>query len=312
MSFTKSDRRVVMLLSMIAVACVCVMLLHDALVGEEGEKERAAVDAATFGDSILAKRADLPMFDPNTVDSMTLVKYGLGAVQIRSLLGYRRHGGTFEKPLALSKLYNWADADLQKVLPYVEIGEEYQKTYHYREQYEAEQEAEWKERQRRFEERKREYMEASASAQNSNSEKAQRYDVSNKFKSETKVDLNTADTTLLCRVPGVGRGIANSIVRLREKLGGFYKVEQLDTIKYISPELYKWFEVKDLSGLHLININKASFQTLNSHPYISYNQARDLMSYRRLYGAIKDREGLISIGVFTKEEVERLEPYLEY
>ena len=133
---------------------------------------------------------------------------------------------------------------------------------------------------------------------------------SNKFRSLTKVDVNTADTALLRRVPGVGKKISEAIVEYRERLGGFHSVEQLMEIKMVSPELLEWFEVS--AEVRKIPVNRASFQALNSHPYISYEQTKALLQYIRLYGKVKDEQALVETGIFTKEEVERLKPYLAF
>lgn len=308
----KSDLRVVMLMVVVAVTTVCIMLWVEANSSENKVINDGVVDGIRLADdhgeetvsSHAKKRTDLKSFDPNTVDSLTLLQYGLGSVQIHSLMGYRRHNGTFDAPLAVSKLYNWSDEDVEKVLPYIVIGDKYKKTYKYREEYEKSKYTDQKSEGDGFhrQEIKEEYER----------KQERKYPLSEKFSHLTKVDINEADTTLLKKIPGVGTGIANAIVKLRDKLGGFHSVDQLKAIDYISPELYEWFEVSPKSKLHLININKASFQTLNAHPYITYNQARDLMSYRRLYGIIKDLDALSSINVFSKEEIERLSPYLEF
>ena len=43
-----------------------------------------------------------------------------------------------------------------------------------------------------------------------------------KLKPGATIDLNTADTTLLKRVPGIGSSFARRIVKYRELLGGYY------------------------------------------------------------------------------------------
>ena len=87
-------------------------------------------------------------------------------------------------------------------------------------------------------------------------------------------------------------------------------MEQLRELKIVSPELLEWFEVS--SDVRKIPVNRASFQALNVHPYISYKQTKALLQYIRLYGKVKDEQALIETGIFTKEEVERLRPYLAY
>lgn len=134
---------------------------------------------------------------------------------------------------------------------------------------------------------------------------------SSKFQKDTIIDVNTADTAILRRIPGIGKGISKAIVDYRQKLGGYYSIRQLLEIKIFSPELLKWFST-DISKITRININKASFQSLNSHPYISYEQTKSILNYRRLYGEFKDLENLQASGIFTEKEIERLAYYLEF
>ena len=135
---------------------------------------------------------------------------------------------------------------------------------------------------------------------------------SNKFHVLTKVDVNEADTAMLRRIPGIGEKISEAIVRYRKRLGGFYSVEQLQEISIVSPELLEWFEVSSSPDIQRIDINHASFQKLNSHPYISYEQTKALLQYIRLYGNVKDEDVLLSTGIFTSEEMEKLRPYIVY
>ena len=41
------------------------------------------------------------------------------------------------------------------------------------------------------------------------------------------MDVNSADTTALIDLPGIGSKLALRIINFREKLGGFYAIEQL-------------------------------------------------------------------------------------
>lgn len=304
-SLSKGNRRAVLMLSVLAAVCVSVLLFRNALSSGDGRADEVVADVAESGGR--AADGELGEFDPNDVDSLTLLRYGLGVIQVRSLLNYRRKGGRFDEPMAVSMLYNWTDEDLEKVLPYMVVKEENKPTYHYREQYERRRRQEYEHKRRAYE--YRDGHSEDVGRKGDGEERRER--LSNKFTSLTKVDLNSADTALLRRIPGVGAGIANTIVNLRSKLGGFYSVEQLSDIDFISPELYEWFEVK-AADLKKINVNKASFQTLNAHPYIKYEQVKDLMNYRRMYGTIKDLHDLRGTNIFTAEELEKLEAYLEY
>lgn len=134
--------------------------------------------------------------------------------------------------------------------------------------------------------------------------------VSHKFQTLTLVDVNTADSTLLCRIPGIGAKTASRIIKLRERLGGFYNVNQLMGVYKFNPELLNWFKVSDSSAIRALNINTATFREINAHPYISYEQTRALMNHRQMYGPFGDMSALQSSGIFSPDELERLKPYL--
>ena len=226
-------------------------------------------------------------FDPNTVDSMTLIGFGIKWWKVRNFLHYRAAGKVFRSAEEMGKTYGWTEEDVEKVRGYVRGERLFGETEKHR------REA-WTERKRRDEREDRVTY------------------TSNKFRSLTKVDVNTADTALLRRIPGVGEKISEAIVKYRKRLGGFHSVEQLTEIKIVSPELLEWFEVPSSPNLQSINLNKASFQALNRHPYISYEQAKALLQYIRLYGKVKDEKALLETGIFSKEEVERLKPYMTF
>ncbi len=133
-----------------------------------------------------------------------------------------------------------------------------------------------------------------------------------KFKTLTIVDANTADSTTLCRIPGIGATIASIIIRQRERLGGFHSKEQLLECKYFTDDLLVWFKVDSAHQVTKLNINDDSLRVLYKHPYISYKQARALKNHRRLRGRIKNEEELRSIFIFTKEEIDKLLPYIEF
>ena len=133
-----------------------------------------------------------------------------------------------------------------------------------------------------------------------------------KFTSPTTIDPNTADSATLCSIPGIGRGIASSILHMRERLGGFYDLSQLLECAYFSVDLLQWFALDRQPELQQIDINKAGFGQLIRHPYISKAQTQDILQYRRLYGTIKDSVQLHSTGIFTADELHRLLPYLKF
>ena len=99
----------------------------------------------------------------------------------------------------------------------------------------------------------------------------------------TVVELNSADTTALKKVPGIGSVFAKRIIKYRELLGGFYSVEQLGEVYGIDEERYKsmksWFSA-DLSAIsqlpvtHMSAINRPGLSSDKSGRKASYRAGR--------------------------------------
>lgn len=283
--FRKSDRKGIVALGCIAVFALGVLMVLDRM---EEQKEQS-MDTPVFLEdyhkkplSVSKKR--LHVFDPNTVDSLTLIQLGVKPWKVKNFLHYRAAGKVFHSAEDIGDTYGWTAEDVQRLTPYVSVGTAYQK----------------RKETPRFEERKEHKEEGAKPVE------------TKKFHTLTKVDVNEADTAMLRRIPGIGEKISVAIVRYRQRLGGFHSVEQLREISIVSPELLEWFTISSSAAVQKIHLNKASFQVLNSHPYISYEQTKALLQYIRLYGKVKDEETLLATGIFTKEELEKLRPYIAY
>ncbi len=303
---TKSDRRALIVLAAIALLCVAGMILWGDRVeptgGERtgkpetsmksGDREPVA-DAPSGEEMERTEKIVMKVFDPNTVDSVSLVCMGLAPGKVHTFMRYRSAGAVFRKAKDIARCYSFSDDDIDRLLPYVKIGRRFSESDYKREKYPLEDSG-------------REYDEDYGRKERPS------YSHSSKFTSLTLVDINTADTALLKRIPGVGDAISSMIMNLREKFGGFTSVDQLREIPQISPELMEWFVVGDSPSVRRINVNTASFKTLVTHPYISQQQANDILRYVRLYGRIADMNALHDTGIFTQPELDRLAPYLEF
>ena len=131
-----------------------------------------------------------------------------------------------------------------------------------------------------------------------------------KLKPGATIDLNTADTTLLKRVPGIGSSFARRIVKYRELLGGYYVVEQLQEVYGMDRErynaIYPYFTVGTSVRPLTLTIDSISY-----HPYLSWRHKRAL---RRLLEAEQplDWSHLMSTGDFTRDDSLRLAPYMPF
>ncbi|MDR1344312.1 MAG: helix-hairpin-helix domain-containing protein [Tannerellaceae bacterium] len=136
-----------------------------------------------------------------------------------------------------------------------------------------------------------------------------------KFPAGTVVELNTADTVTLKKVPGIGSVFASRIVKYRTSLGGFYSVEQLRDVYGMDEERYlslqSWFHV-DTSFIAKLPVNHLPTDSLKKHPYISPRQARVIQQICRKKGRVEDWEGLRLLEEFTESDLARLSPYLSF
>ena len=136
-----------------------------------------------------------------------------------------------------------------------------------------------------------------------------------KLKQHEHVVLNTADTTQLKRVPGIGSYYAREIERYGRWLGGYVSIDQLDEIDGLPPTVraaVKQYFVISEPHLQRLNVNQLTIDQLRRHPYINYHQAKALVNYRREHGAIHDLHELRLSKDFTPEAIQRLLPYVCY
>ena len=129
------------------------------------------------------------------------------------------------------------------------------------------------------------------------------------------VDINTADTSRLQQLRGIGPVFATRIVRYRTSLGGFASVDQLlevygmsyDRFSDIAPHI-----VASPSNISKIPINSASLDQLRNHPYLDYHQARAIIEYRKKLGPIQNQDDLLKINLIDYPTARKISPYIQY
>jgi competence protein ComEA len=133
-----------------------------------------------------------------------------------------------------------------------------------------------------------------------------------KFNLQT-IDINTADTSLFIALPGIGSKLAARIVAFREKLGGFYSIEQIAEVYGLQDSVFQrirhFFLLND-PLVKKININTASVDELKAHPYIKYNIANALVAYRNEHGPFSTTEEIKKVSAITMEVYAKIEKYL--
>ena len=141
------------------------------------------------------------------------------------------------------------------------------------------------------------------------------YTRTEKFAEGTVVELNTADTTTLKKVPGIGSAFAKRIVGFRALLGGYYSVTQLSEVYGMDEERYQslasWFTA-DPSQIHRLAVNTIPQDSLQRHPYISYAQAKVIIRLRNQKGKLTGWENLQLLSEFTDQDKSRLQHYISF
>lgn len=224
---------------------------------------------------------ELFAFDPNTADSTQLLRLGLSPWQVRSIYRYRAKGGIYRKKTDFARLYGLTTRQYRQLEPYIRISEDYLPA-----------------------------AEAVIAAEEPLPLRDTiRYPL--KLKQGERINLNTADTTLLKRVPGIGSGFAKAIVIYRERLGGFYSPAQLNEISGFPPEALPYFTA-DGSACRRLEINKLTLGELRRHPYIRFYLAKTITEHRRTHGDIHSFDELSLYRDFTPEVIERLKHYVRF
>ncbi|HMG90092.1 MAG TPA: helix-hairpin-helix domain-containing protein [Chryseolinea sp.] len=215
-------------------------------------------------------------FDPNTLEASEWVKLGLSPRTIKTLKNYLAKGGHFYKPEDLSRIYGINGQIFERLEPYIRIIGSRRITG-----------SSWK--------KDSTYPRYKKSPQ-----------------SFTAFDINTADTTAFISLPGIGEKLASRIVHFREKLGGFFSIEQVAETYGLIDSVFqkiKRFLVCGPYPLKKLNINTATIDDLKTHPYLRYTLARALVTYREEHGSFSKIEDVKNVLPITDEIYKKLEPY---
>ena len=219
-------------------------------------------------------KGELFYFDPNTATTADWQRLGLRDKTIATIQNYLSKGGRFYKPEDIGKIWGLHPDEVQRLIPYVQITPK----------------------------------------ENNYPKKDYETKTFDKPKNTISViDINNADTTTLIALPGIGSKLAQRIINFRDKLGGFYKAEQVgetfglpdSTFQKIKPRL----TINHLT-IKQFNINTASVDEMKTHPYIRYNIANAIVQYRTQHGNFSSVTDLKKIMVITDDVYNKVAPYL--
>jgi competence protein ComEA len=215
-------------------------------------------------------------FDPNTIDKDAWGKLGLKDKTIHTIQNYLSKGGHFYKAEDLKKIYGLHQNEYSRLQPFVRIEN------------------------------------------NNSDDKPSEYvkkETEPKRFSYNSVDINTADTSAFIYLPGIGGKLAARIVNFRDKLGGFYSINQVGETYGLPDSTFqkiKQYLNPGNTSVKKININTATVDELKAHPYIKYSIANPIVSYRNEHGAFSKIEDIKKVMAVTDEVYKKISPYLSF
>lgn len=223
-----------------------------------------------------SRKGELFFFDPNTLDEDGWKRLGIRDKTIGTIKNYIAKGGRFRKAEDISKIWGLAKEDAERIIPFVRLpaGENKATTF--------------------------EQTKPAAKPEK-------------KEFSQSLIDINTADTTMLIALPGIGSKLSQRIINFRDRLGGFHSVEQVGETFGLPDSTFqkikKKLVVKNLS-VRKININTATIEELKAHPYIRYVIGNAIVQYRNQHGNFSSLDELKKIMAVTEELYSKALPYL--
>jgi len=140
-----------------------------------------------------------------------------------------------------------------------------------------------------------------------------KYDKKKEAFENFEIELNSADSSELCLLKGIGPYFARRIIYYRNQVGGFYSMNQLLEIEGISPIVLadnKEKIIVDPNLIRLLNVHTASLWKMKAHPYLNFYMAKDIYEYRRTIGNFKRLSDVFNLPAFKDRDTVRLSKYL--
>lgn len=227
---------------------------------------------------------ELFFFNPNNATKEELMQLGLDPVLAGRIINYRKAGGVFHVKDDLLKIYGLSKNVFNDVYEYIDLPI------------------------KSIEIKSTDPVltaDNSIDPQNCNTDQP-----------SLSIDLNSADTTELKKISGIGNVFSARIVKYRQLLGGYVNTGQLyevyglkkDAIKEILEVCY----IPDNYHPQTISINFADWYTLVKHPYIDKDIANAIIESRSEQGPFTREEDLKRVTLISDSLYNKLIPYLDF
>lgn len=234
-------------------------------------------------------------FDPNSIGSSEWQKLGLSDRQADGILKYREKGGTFRVKKDLAKMYTISPEMYDRLEPFILLPDSATRSEN-----------------RSFAQRNSDQKKYNA--WNSDQPREQFKPIDRDDAPITPMDINSADTTELVTLPGIGPAFARGIVKYRNSLGGYVSLDQLAEVYVLRDKPDAVDRLKQIlfigTEVSKIPINTATAEELVRHPYINWKVANGLIAFRKHHGPFSSVEAIKGSVLINDELYDRIAPYL--
>jgi competence ComEA-like helix-hairpin-helix protein len=129
------------------------------------------------------------------------------------------------------------------------------------------------------------------------------------------IDINRATAEEWRAFRGIGPILSDRIISYRERLGGFYSVDQVAEVYGLSDSVFAtllpYLHVKS-PQIRLIYVNRDDSTRLMEHPYISKTLAKQMVGYRERIQRYAQAEDLLKLYSMNDSLLLKIRPYLSF
>lgn len=219
-------------------------------------------------------------FDPNRISKEKMHQLGIDARTANTLIKYRNAGGRFTTPSDLKKVYGISDELFLTLKDYIEVKKVAVK------------------------------LDTLITNKGPKQSKSRNYSKSD----IVKIELNAANAEELQQLSGIGPAYSNRIIKYRDLLGGYYRVDQLKDVYGFPDSTYQKLKnhfTIDEKKIRKMDVFSTSKDSLAGHFSISWKDAKVIKNYVYHHITMTDIRELHNIKSIDSTSMSKMIPYLK-